>query len=358
MLNKKIENLIAIFKDLKAMSNLTQVIESNTEIKNDNLKCNYINSKLSEKEWNRIQEYGKVRNHINKNSDLREIINKDMETLKKHGIEIKQINDMFKKIKLHLKSADHIDIDEEDYKIFEKIFSSIDTRGWCCWGNRKYRIFNDSIDVLYIWWGGSEGCCFQSELDKKYHGYEYGNSDYIFIKNGEYLHVGSLLIHQIEKHNFFQDTESKFRVDPEKLINFFCMKPNINYETDFIEDKYIEYIALSSSTIGTIYDNWYSGGKVNKDDYKIIEHDSYKVRIPINKKSENDPQYKESEITNKLLDIAIEIEKDISEEYINILDGRLYGYFRKGTIFNINRRENISDKNITEKEKNIQWVNL
>lgn len=307
------------------------------------IDCNYSNSVLTKEEWGRIEAVSKNDNHLNKNSDLQELIKTDMETLEKYNIEIKQIINLFEKIKLHIASTKSIEKNDDDIKNLNKVYDNIDTRGWCLKGSPKYLIFDDKITVYYLYYGGSERCCFQSESDKKYHGYDYGASDYIFVKGDEILHIGSLLMHSIEKHNFFQDTDSKFRVDPEKLIKFFNMKSYNNYETDCYEDKYVEYFYSSCSNgAKSILSNGFDDDLKNLDEYDVVENQDYIVRT---KKNE--------------FDVFVLIKNEIKKDYIEILDGRLYGYgFSKGWSYCISNKKEVTDKYITEKEKNIDWFNL
>mgnify|MGYP000100209480 CR=1 FL=1 len=44
--------------------------------------------------------------------------------------------------------------------------------------------------------------------------------------------IGDLLFHQIAKHHFFQGKESKYRVEPEKLIKLFNIQSGKDYSTD------------------------------------------------------------------------------------------------------------------------------
>ena len=51
------------------------------------------------------------------------------------------------------------------------------------------------------------------------------------------MHIGDLLFHQITEHHFFQGLESKYRIDPKRLIGFFGLDKDISYKSE-IETYY------------------------------------------------------------------------------------------------------------------------
>ena len=189
-----------------------------------------------------------------------------MDVLKNNGIEMSQIVNFFKKIDCHINSLIKVKENKEDIDLVKKIFEKkkINTNGWKLWKMKKCKIFKNTILVYLLTWGGAELCGFQSEKDKHYHGFEYGSTDYIFIKDKQVLHIGSLLIHSIVSHNFFQDTNSSFRVKPEKLIDFFNLKSSVDYTTEYLEDRYTKYISqiCSESVLKLISD-------IDKNKYSI-----------------------------------------------------------------------------------------
>lgn len=197
------------------------------------IKCNVANSNIDDVEWSRIETQCKLQKHIDGNTNLRDLIKQDEEKLASLEITFQQLNDLFEVIQRDISDGREIgypvpDCDKEN---INNITIGINNCGWCQWSSLKIPILNYTMCVVEYVWGGSERCPFQSECDKEYHGYEYGDKDYIFINNtGEYLHIGSLLFHQITAHHFFQDATSKFRVDIEKLVRFFNINPNTDYK--------------------------------------------------------------------------------------------------------------------------------
>jgi hypothetical protein len=75
-------------------------------------------------------------------------------------------------------------------------------------------------------WLGCQRCAFQPITCEEYFGCEYGSSDYtITSEQGEVFRFGTLLIHLIHDHHFFEGSVP-YRVCPEKLITFFDLKPS------------------------------------------------------------------------------------------------------------------------------------
>lgn len=199
------------------------------------INCNIPNNELDEKEWERINKCCINQKHIGENDDLQNIIDTDKKTLQSHGITFEQLNNFFSKIKYHFYKRLN---DNKKYKLTDNekkiLHNYVGKSGWCQRYFHCAKIFDDQFIVALIGWGGAETCPFQSQLDKKYHGYEYGESDWIFIKTNtnETIHIGDLLFHQINVHEFFQSPSSPYRVEPKKIIEFFSLKSEINYATD------------------------------------------------------------------------------------------------------------------------------
>lgn len=153
------------------------------------------------------------------------------------GITFEQLSEYFDKIKAHyykgVNDQYHPDISQELIETLKSI--KLGGSGWCCQSNSRTQIFHDQLIVICLTWGGAEQCPFQSPDDKRYHSYEYGSHDWIFVnpQTKEYLHIGDLLFHQITKHHFFQSPSSPYRVDPAKMINFFRLRPNVSYQTQY-----------------------------------------------------------------------------------------------------------------------------
>lgn len=213
--------------------------------KKKQINCNLSNDIFNDEEWERIQMTCRKKKHIGKNDSLRELIKTDEQKLSNNGITFEQLNNFFEKIKYHflrkISSRNTIfrSTEEED-KIFEKY--DLGQCGWSCWGIKAARIFQNKLLAIRITWGGAESCPFQSVHDTRYHGYEYGSHDWIFIKkqNGkcvDSMHISDLLFHQIVCHHFFQSPSSPYHVDIEKLVNFFNLRSNIDYANDLVYEN-------------------------------------------------------------------------------------------------------------------------
>lgn len=201
--------------------------------------CNMKNGDISDEEFCNIESKCKKQKHIDERENLKTLIDSDFKKLEDVNIDIDAIKNYIQKILLHFDICPN-SISREPYNdIIKKVFSKLNTKGWTCWMICTKKIFNDKLTVIQITWGGAEPCPFKSQLDKEYRGYDYGSVDYIFVKeDGKYMHMSSLLMHQIEKHNFFQGFDSPYRVSPIDFVKFFNLKPNIDYRSDFDEKKY------------------------------------------------------------------------------------------------------------------------
>jgi len=206
---------------------------ANTESTNKEINCNIPNDKLDDNEWKRIEEQCKSQKHIDKNDDIKKIIAEDEKTLEKLGITFQQLKDFFRKIKLRFAHNLHLNkykLEDWETKLANTL--KIGGRGWCCRNSPSTTIFQ-KYTVIRISWGGAEICPFQSPYDKRYHGYEYGSHDWIFInrETKKCIHIGDLLFHQIIEHHFFQSKTSGYRVDPKELVNFFGLTGKKDYTT-------------------------------------------------------------------------------------------------------------------------------
>jgi len=180
-------------------------------------------------EYTRISDQCKKQNHIFVNDNLMEIIDNDRKTLDNFGITFNQLNVLFDAIKKNFKDAPSYKMESNEIDIMKKYHDHISTVG------TSSLIFDKKFVVVNIEWMGAEKCPFQSLDDKKYYGHEYGSTDWFFLKKetGKSMHIGDLLFHQIIQHHFFQSPLSDYRVDPEKLINFFDLKPGVDFLTTF-----------------------------------------------------------------------------------------------------------------------------
>jgi hypothetical protein len=201
------------------------------------INCNESNDVITTDEFNEIELCCKKQNHIQETDSLQSIIKTDEDTLVSLGITFEQLEDFFEKIKFHFAhyankdEKPNVTLSEEEKNLINSF--KIGGSGWCGWGNSCCELFGNFV-VFRVVWGGAETCPFQSKLDKRYHGYEYGDRDWIFLNRNtlKAIHIGDLLFHQITKHHFFQSPTSTYRVDPTTLINFFSLAPGVSYKTD------------------------------------------------------------------------------------------------------------------------------
>jgi hypothetical protein len=241
----------------------------------ETIKCNYATNELSEAEISRIEAQCKEQRHITETSSLLDLIKADEEVVRTYGFTFEQLGNFFRKIQMHFYR--NINDDKTEVVLSDAVSEKLSQiklggPGWSCWSNNRTTIFNGQITVIRVTWGGAERCPFQSTEDDRYHGYEYGSHDWMFINNltlatrglerqvptEEIMHIGDLLFHQISVHHFFQHPESKYRVDPEKLIKFFGLKNNLSYE---VETETYEYWTIKSeiTCLKKFYpDNFYS----------------------------------------------------------------------------------------------------
>ena len=87
--------------------------------------------------------------------------------------------------------------------------------------------------VAEIVWNGCQRCPFQDPEDKKYHGYEYGDRDYLIIAPGfdddvrprDWIQaISDLSLHMITNHDFWG--KGLFRIDPIRFANILGVGPN------------------------------------------------------------------------------------------------------------------------------------
>ncbi len=93
---------------------------------------------------------------------------------------------------------------------------------------------------------GSQECPFEKVLGNDSPD---ASDEYTFINNktGEKLIVGSILLHFIAKHSFFEGSVS-YRLDPQKIIKFFGISPGVYYKYDHVTKTIIKidhYVAIS-----------------------------------------------------------------------------------------------------------------
>lgn len=204
------------------------------------VNCNISNNQIDETEWSRIDDVCKSHHHIGQNESIKDIIERNEERLAAHGITFDQLEKFFDKLRNHYENNEKTKISESDAELVGNIFKDVNTNGWCMWGCSKASVFNDTLTIIKITWGGAEECTFQSTEDKKYHGYEYGSHDWFFIKGDNIMHIGDLLFHQIVKHHFFQSPQSKYHVDVDKLVEFFGLTKDTDYSTAICKGRILQ----------------------------------------------------------------------------------------------------------------------
>ncbi len=262
--------------------------------------CNYPNDQLSGVEWSRIERQCKSQRHLAKNENLKDRIQEDAKTLAELGITCKQIGDFMRTIKYRFSKYRELNNHGEmsrDEKKLVKINTGM---------NFAYKgvILDGRYEVFYLAWMGAEECPFQSPLDKKYHGYEYGYCDWGFHKVGtdEWFRYGDLLMHEIEAHGFFQSEGSHYRVDPKEFIEFFELKPGVDYSPNIEEievwesgggvsggtktfEEFVEKFIVDQKKM---YDADYSQvDRIETEDYDAIlmKSDTWKAYVLLNRKN-------------------------------------------------------------------------
>jgi len=242
--------------------------------------CDTIIDKIDDIEINRIEKKCKDQKHLSQSESLTKRIQEDEAVLEKHNITFRQLKDFFEKIKHHITNKfvkrRSYTLTEKEATLLDKYNNKISNPKWRLWSCRSYLLFNDRYVCVVFRWDGAELCPFQSLNDKRNHGYEYGSYDWIFINRTtfESIHIGDLLFHEITEHHFFQSLESEYRVDPEKLIKLFNLKPNENYSTNLIEQS-----EWSSEGCSSCSKRWYPNKKYSLTDYTKSKSDEEKELI-------------------------------------------------------------------------------
>lgn len=206
------------------------------------LSCNLPNEQLDAAEWNRIEAECVIQEHLKADESLRAVIEQDEQAVAGLFITFEQLGHLFKKIKYHYQAAERIEFPKPVIKAMQARLKVLNPLSWCAWGFHCKMLFQGKIAAACIVWGGSERCSFQSPADERYHGYEYGDRDWFFmkakvlhkeeVKPGDLFHIGDLLFHSIAKHHFFESVQGLYRVDPTRLIDFFGVQPGRSYKPE------------------------------------------------------------------------------------------------------------------------------
>lgn len=167
------------------------------------------------------------------NEDLDKLIEEDNKVLKSYGVTHKQICDILKSV---LQVYDSRYSEKPGYRHLRNSATKgntiYDVKGKTCLGSQPC-----PFEVYGIESCARERRCCQSEIvvkkvnvdDRK----KWIASNFEGEENCQELTFGSLLIHLIEEHQFFEGKELLYRLDPAKTIEFFGLKPNVNYENWF-----------------------------------------------------------------------------------------------------------------------------
>lgn len=141
---------------------------------------------------------------------LRDIYEADRKFLEKLGITYQQISDV-------LTTVLHKAIRKRHHH-YEKTKDFWPEEGFLVDGRYRVKI------VTYM---GAQTCPFQDPEDKRYFGYEYGDSDITVTdeKTGRTLKYNTLLPHMIEHHHFFESPNVSHRLNPENVIDM--LKSNL-----------------------------------------------------------------------------------------------------------------------------------
>lgn len=130
--------------------------------------------------------------------------------------------------------------------------------------DKNYKNYYEPVEfnnfkVSQTTWMGAQTCPFQESSDQKYYGYEYGCTDVTItnLSTNKSVTFNTLLPHMIRNHHFFESPNVDHRVDPKEVIEFFDLKPNVNYAPVYAEEKY--------------WSNGSSRNFVSDEDIKIIK---------------------------------------------------------------------------------------
>ena len=189
------------------------------------------NEALCQEEWDVIGIQCKEAGHLIEDLDLRGRIAQDEQAIKETGITFEQLKKFIYKIRIHYDHAKKND-DEEKFERIKRDFREIvDYPGIS--GNKECCLIFGNIVVFKVSFFGAKECPFQSRENKKYYGHDYGSNNWYFlnIDTNETMCICDLLFHQISEHHFFQSPNSRYRVDPLKLVRFFNLERGVDYST-------------------------------------------------------------------------------------------------------------------------------
>ena len=184
----------------------------------EKIHCNLSNDKISGEEWREIEERMNSKNFstsgfLGSDEKLLDVIDKDEKYITSQGFTFEQI-------------ANFLETILNEYR---QKYNDPDEQAIILWQGQEYKIQT-------ITWMGAQQCPFQNhELDSQYHGYSYGSQDVNIhcIETDEKISFNTLLIHMIRQHHFFEGYKCSHRLDPEKLIKMFNLKPSKQYKSKY-----------------------------------------------------------------------------------------------------------------------------
>jgi len=281
--------------------------------------------------------------HLGASESLSDLIQADLKTINDHGITQEQIRDFF--ILLNAPTSDQKNsIGSKETlafltpEIFVKVndfitehFSQVGTSGWCIWNKEcRYLEINQKKLVHFkITWGGAEQCPILTNYVSGYFGYVYGSHDHFFVdlETTEVFWVPDLFPLQFYNYGFAQGIESLYRTDPETVINFFGLKPGVDYFPVLGKKEKFKWITSSTTQpkstdeFKTIYDD---------DEITVCEMDNGrgKLQYAVWVKNPVDPASCSTSQKPKIIQIdGVDLSCDLSfafHKYEKIIDCEAY----------------------------------
>jgi len=255
---------------------------SNFAVAMENIHCNRPNEELSEAEWRMIEERMQPSSFctlgfIGPDEKLSEVIEADRIFLEQSRITYKQIVDRLNTlIGKYYSTAMH------------NPNSPLFSLGIALTIEEKFIVSISSCN-------GAQTCPFKNDqLDPHYHGFSYGSSD-VYIKNiasGREIKIGTLLLHLILAHKFFEGPKCPYRVNPKDLIEILELKEGVDYAPKYKRGYWLReshsYMneELRQGMLSVI-DNL----KNMACKYYKLEHDVHAFLFPTNKFLLNDPNF-------------------------------------------------------------------
>jgi hypothetical protein len=150
---------------------------------------------------------------------LCEVLERDEKTLEENNVTHRQIADVLETLHLECnhKPTSNGSVQHGKYNVYESVYR------------------------------GAQTSPFQHSDDSGYYGYGSGDRDIRIIRTSDdkEFRFGHLLIHMIRYNGFFEGTGTSYRVDPQEVIDFFEIKPEVDYSVTWKPHK---YITMSMST--------------------------------------------------------------------------------------------------------------